>query len=200
MKALKFTLLAASLLAATTTMAQRIKMKEGNLDALKGVKKLNIRYDYSAMTCTTKDIPEADFVANKKEEYNKKEAGKGDRWAESWVADREKRFAPHFKQMFEKQSDILLSEGESEKYTLIFKTTHTETGFNIGIKRRDAFIDGEALVVEAANPDKVLAKISIDNVPGRTGGGYDFDAGERLAEAYEKAGKSLGKYFSKQID
>jgi hypothetical protein len=200
MKALRFSITLVALLAATTAGAQRIKMKEGNLDPLKGVKKLNIRYDYSAMTCTTKDIPEAEFVANKKEEYNKKEAGKGDRWAESWVADREKRFAPHFKEMFEKQSEIQLAEGNSEAYTLIFKTTHTETGFNVGVMRRDAYIDGEALVVETANPDKVLAKITIDNVPGRTGGGYDFDTGERLAEAYEKAGKSLGKYFSKQID
>ena len=200
MKALRFTLAVAALLAASTSMAQRIKMKEGNLDALKGVKKINIKYDYAGMTCTTKDIPEEEFIANKRAEYNKKEAGKGDKWAESWVADREKRFAPHFKEMFEKQAEIELAEGNNEQYTLIFKTTHTETGYNIGISRRDAFIDGEALVVETANPEKIIAKISIDNVPGRTGGGYDFDTGERLAEAYEKAGKSLGKYFSKQID
>jgi len=198
MKTLRFTLGLIALLVTSTAMGQRIKMKEGNLDALKGVKKLNIQFDYSGMTCTTKDIPEEEFIAKKKEEYNKKEPGKGDKWAESWVADREKRFAPHFKELFQKQSDIELSDDGSEKYTLIFKTTHTETGYNIGISRRDAFIDGEAIVVEAANPDKVLARISIDNVPGRTGGGYDFDTGERLSEAYEKAGKSLGKYFRKR--
>jgi len=200
MKVIRFTLLVAVLFTVSTAFAQRLKMKEGSLDALKGVKKLNIQYDYSAMTCTTKDIPEAEFVAKKKEELNKKEAGKGDRWADSWVADREKRFAPHFKEMFEKQAEIELADGKTEKYTLIFKTTHTETGFNIGVTRRNAYIDGEAVVVETANPDKVLATISITDIPGRTGGSYDFDAGERLAEAYEKAGKSLGKYFSKQID
>lgn len=200
MKVLRLTLLFAALAFASTAMAQRIKMKEGSLAPLKGVKKINIRYDYSNMTCTTKDIPEAEFVANKKEDYNKKEPGKGDKWAESWVADREKRFAPQFKELFEKHSDMQLAEGTTEQYTLIFKTTHTETGYNIGISRRDAFIDGEAIVVETASPEKVIARISIDNVPGRTGSGYDFDTGGRLAEAYEKAGKSLGKYFSKQID
>lgn len=191
---------AAFSLAATSVMAQKIKLKEGKLDALKGVKKMNVQYDYSGMTCTTKNIPEDEFVSNKKAEYNKKEAGKGDKWAESWVADREKRFHVHFKEMFEKQSDLQIGDMPDEKYTLIFKTTHVETGYNIGISRRDAFIDGEAIVVETANPEKVVARISIDNVPGRTGGGYDFDTGERLAEAYEKAGKSLGKYIGKEID
>ena len=201
MKALRFTLAIAALsLAATSTFAQRVKMKEGNLDALKGVKKLNVKYDYSGMTCTTKDIPESDFVSNKKEEYNKKEAGKGDKWADSWVADREKRFAPHFKEQFEKQASIQIADGNNEKYTMIFHTTHVETGFNIGITRRDAYIDAEVIVVESANPDKVLAKMTIDNIPGRTGGGYDFDTGERLAEAYEKAGKTVGKYFDKEVN
>ncbi len=199
MRTSRITLIAAALLISSTAIAQKIKMKEGDLKSLKGVKKINMKYDYSGMTCTTKNIPEEEFIAKKKEEYNKKEAGKGDKWAESWIADREKRFAPHFKELFEKQSDIKLSEDGSEQYTMIFKTTHTETGYNIGISRRDAFIDGEVTVVETARPDKVLALITIDNVPGRTGGGYDFDTGERLAEAYEKAGKSLGKYFSKQV-
>ena len=201
MKMIRFALtVAAFSLAASTAMGQKIRLKEGKLDALKGVKKMNVQYDYSGMTCTTKNIPEDEFVSNKKEEYNKKEAGKGDKWADSWVADREKRFHVHFKDMFEKQSDLQLGDMPDEKYNLDFKTTHVETGYNIGISRRDAFIDGEALVIETANPKNVIARITIDNVPGRTGGGYDFDTGERLAEAYEKAGKSLGKYFSKEID
>ncbi|MBS1775375.1 MAG: hypothetical protein JSS64_03740 [Bacteroidetes bacterium] len=150
MKSLKIALALAALLASSSAMAQRIKMKEGNLDMLKGVKKMNIKYDYSNMTCTTKDIPEAEFIANKKEEYNKKETGKGDHWAEGWVADRENRYAPKFREMFEKQSDITLDPSGNEKYTLIFHTTHTETGYNIGISRRNAYIDAEALVVESA--------------------------------------------------
>ncbi|MBS1588476.1 MAG: hypothetical protein JST52_02570 [Bacteroidetes bacterium] len=198
MKSLKIALALAALLASSSAMAQRIKMKEGNLDMLKGVKKMNIKYDYSNMTCTTKDIPEAEFIANKKEEYNKKETGKGDHWAEGWVADRENRYAPKFREMFEKQSDITLDPSGNEKYTLIFHTTHTETGYNIGISRRNAYIDAEALVVESANPDKVLARITMDDIPGSSFGGYDFDTGARLSESYEKAGKSLGKYISKQ--
>lgn len=201
MNIIRFALtVAAFTMATSTAIAQKIKLKEGNLSTLKGVKKMNVKYDYSGMTCTTKNIPEDEFVAKKKEEYNKKESGKGDKWADSWVADREKRFHVHFKDMFEKESDMQIGSLPEEKYTLIFKTTHVETGYNIGVSRRDASIDGEALVVETANPSNVIARMTIDNVPGRTGGGYDFDTGERLAEAYEKAGKSLGKYFSKQVD
>lgn len=201
MKSIRMTLTVAVLaITASGALAQRIKMREGKLDALKGVKSFNMQYDYNGMTCTTKNIPEEEFIADKKAEYNKKEAGKGDKWAESWVADRENRFHPHFKEMFEKESSMQLASDQNEKYTLIFRTTHVETGYNIGISRRDASIDAEALVVETANPGNVIAKLSITDIPGRTFGGYDFDTGERLAEAYEKAGKSLGKYFHKEID
>lgn len=200
MKFLRLTLaIAACSIAANTAIAQRIKLKEGNLAAVKGTTEFNVRYDYSNMTVTTKNKPEAEFIENKKKDYNEKEAGKGDKWAESWVADREKRYAVQFKEEFEKQSNMKIGEMPDAKYTLVFHTTHTETGFNIGITRRNAYIDGELMIVETANPDKVIAKITIDDAAGQTFGGYDFDTGVRLQEAYAKAGKELGKFLRKKL-
>ena len=200
MNMMRTTLLTAALAVGSfSAEAQKIKLKEGDLSGLKGTKEFNIRYDYSSMTVTTKKKPEAEFIAEKKEDYNKKEAGKEDKWAESWVADREKRYAVQFKEEFEKQSDMKISENPDAKYTLIFHTTHTETGYNIGISRRNAYIDGELLVVETANPDKVIARISIDDAAGQTFGGYDFDTGVRLQESYAKAGKELGKFLRKKL-
>jgi hypothetical protein len=200
MKLVKLTLAMAALtLAAAPAIAQKVKLKEGKLDALKGTTEFNVRYDYSGMTVTTKNKPEAEFIETKKKEYNDKEPGKGDTWATSWVADRDKRYAVQFKEEFEKQSDLKIAENPNAKYTLVFRTTHTETGYNIGISRRDAYIDGEALIVETANPDNVIAKIAVDDCPGRTFGGYDFDTGVRLQEAYAMAGKAVGKFIGKKI-
>jgi hypothetical protein len=35
----------------------------------------------------------------------------------------------------------------------------------------------------------------LDNAPGKVFMGNDYDTGERISEAYAKAGKELGKYL-----
>ncbi len=180
--------------------AMKTKLKSGNLSTLKGTTEFNVRYDYSKMTVTTKNVDEAAFIKEKTADLNEKEAGRGDKWAKSWVADRNGRFAAQFQEEFEKQSDMKLVSNPSAKYTMIVHTTHTETGYNIGISRRNAYIDGEITIVETANPSNVIATIMVDNSPGRDVFGYDFDTGARLAEAYAKMGKEVGKLISKKMD
>lgn len=192
-------LTAIACLAMNSADAEKIKLKSGSLDALNGVTEMNVQYDYSDMTVTTKNKAEAEFIENKKADLNEKEAGKGDKWAESWVADRDKRYKVQFKEEFDKQSGITLKDGSDAKYTIIFHTTHSETGFNIGVTRRNAYIDGEAKIVETANPNNVVAVISVDDAQGGTFGGYDFDTGSRLQECYAVAGKYIGKFIKKKI-
>lgn len=193
-------LAAAVLLAGTASVdAQKLKLREGSLDNLKGTTQFNVRYDYSDMTVTTKDVPEAQFISEKRAAYNKDEAGRGDKWAAAWVADRKARFEGQFDEQFEKQSGATLGDFPQAKYTIVFHTTHTETGYNIGISRRNAYIDGEILVVETANPSNVIARLTIDNAPGQTFGGYDFDTGTRLQECYAVAGKRFGKMLKKKL-
>ena len=179
--------------------AQKIKLIEGDLSPLKGQKSVNTEFVYDGMLVTTKNKPEAEYLAEKTAEYNKKEAGKGDKWALAWKEDRKARFEPQFRELFNKHSEIS-STDENATYTLIFKTTSTETGYNIGISKRPAFIDGELWVVETANKDKVIAKITILNVVGSQFGGFDFETGARLQECYAKAGKELGGFIRKKTE
>lgn len=175
---------------AFTANAQKIKVVEGSLDAVKGTKEYKLEFTYNDLA-VGKFKDEAEYIAKKKEEYNKKEAGKGDKWAEAWVADREARFEPKFTELFEEYSKAAISD--KAKYTLIFHTTFIEPGFNVGVMRKNAEINGEVTIVETANPGKVLAKLTITKSPGSQFGGYDFDNGVRIAEAYAKAGKEIGK-------
>ena len=171
--------------------AQRVKLVEGDLSALKGEQKINTEFVYDDMRVGKFD-KEADYVAEKTQELNKKEPGRGDTWAKAWVNDRKSRFEPKFNELFEQGSNMSISQ--DAKYTLIFKTTSTEPGFNIAIRRKNAEINGEVLIVETANRDKVVAKATLERALGRTFGGFDFDTGERLTEAYADAGKALGKF------
>lgn len=177
--------------------AQKFKLQEGDLAALKGQTTINIEFTYDNMRVGKFDN-EADYIADRTATYNKKEAGKGDAWAKSWVNDREARFEPKFIELFEKYGDI--TNKKKSKYTLIFHTKATEPGFNIGITSKPSDIDGEAIIVETEDRSKVVAKISVDNAKGRNFFGYDFDTGLRIAEAYEAAGKHLAKWLKDKID
>jgi len=184
--------------AALTVNAQKIKVKEGSIAALKGTTSLKVKFEYDDLKVGGKT--ETEYVAEKTEAYNKKEAGKGDTWAKSWVSDREGRYEKHFEDLFEKQSGMEIDKNSSDKYTLVFKTRFIEPGYNIYVTRKNAEVDAEVWIVETANPSNVIAKLSVENCPGRTFGGNDYDTGTRIEEAYEVAGKGLGKYLKKELN
>jgi hypothetical protein len=178
--------------------AQKIKITEGDLIALKGQTEINTTFEYDHLSVGKFD-DELDYIDKKKAEYNKKEPGKGDIWEKSWKADRAERFEPKFNQLFTENGDIKAGVFPNAKYTLVFKTTSAEPGFNVGVARKNASIDGLAWIMETATK-KVVAKLSVDNCPGRIFGGFDFDTGLRLQESYAVAGKGLGKFIKKKSE
>lgn len=175
--------------------AQKISIKSGSLDALKGQTKVNARYDYSNMAVGEYE-KEQDYVKKKTSDYNGKEPGRGDDWAKKWVADRKNSFEPSFEELFEKYSGIDLSSNPDAKYTMIIHTTFTEPGFNVYVSRKNATINLEFTLVETANESNVICKIVMTKAPGRTVGGSDFDSGTRISESYAKAGKELGAFIT----
>ncbi|PSL46762.1 hypothetical protein CLV51_103744 [Chitinophaga niastensis] len=177
--------------------AQKIKLEDGELSMLKGETKINVLYTYDSLSVGKFDN-EDDYINKKVTEYNKKEPGRGDTWVKAWRSDRVKRFEPKFDELFNKQGKLQVGNYKDAKYTLIFHTTFVEPGWNVGVARKKAKIDAEALIVESADKSKVLAKVTIDGAPGGTFGGYDFDTGTRLAESYAISGKKLGKFIKKK--
>lgn len=172
--------------------AQKVKTTSGNDNVLKSETTINIEFNYDNLS-VGKYKNEQDYITAKTEEYNKKEAGKGDNWAASWKNDKASRFEPKFIELFKINSGM--SVMTDAKYTLIFKTLSIEPGYNIGISRKNAEIDAEVWIVETANRENKVATFTISNVPGGTAFGYDFDTGLRISEAYANAGKKLAKYL-----
>ena len=201
MKQLKLLVAAFLVLGATNIQAQKIKITEGDLSFLKGQTEVLVEYDYSQLAVGKFD-KEADYVAKKVEEYNKKEAGKGDTWAQSWEADREGRYHPKYEELLNSYtSKINCSFNQTNanaQYTLILKTTFIEPGWNIGISRMDASINVEIIFVETVNHDNKLAVITMTAVPGRGAMGNDYDTGFRIQEAFAKCGKETGAFLVKK--
>lgn len=182
----------AILIVSLNASGQRIRVREGDKNVLKNESTINIEFTFDNVS-VGKYSKEDDYISAKKEEYNKKEPGRGDTWAKKWKDDQTSRYPPDFINLFEKNSGMTTSK--DAKYTLIFHTTSIEPGFNIAITRKNANIDGEVLIVETANRDKVALKLFIENAPGNAFFGNDYDTGERISQAYAKAGKELGKYL-----
>jgi hypothetical protein len=172
--------------------AQRIKLVEGDLAALKGETTISVEFTYDNMGVGKYD-KESEYIERKKEEYNKKEPGRGDEWEKSWISDRKHQFEPKFIELFEKTSGLTIKPGS--KYTMIFHTTYTEPGYNIYVTRKSAKIDAEVTIVLTADRSKKIAVISVDNAPGRTFSGNDYATGDRISESYAVSGKKLGKFI-----
>jgi hypothetical protein len=179
--------------------AQKIKITEGSLSALKGQTEINTVYEYDHIKVGEFD-KEDDYIQKKKDEYNKKESGRGDTWAAAWKSDRAGRYEPKFEELFTEHAGLKAGKFPQAKYTLIFKTTFVEPGFNVGVARKNAYINGEIWIVETADNSKVVAKATVDKAPGRQFGGFDFDNGTRISEAYAATGKVFGRQVKKEAE
>ena len=195
----KFIMLASmGVLFSFACLAQKIKVTSGDLNFLKGQTTINVEYSYDNMGVGKFD-KEEDYINEKVEDYNKKEAGRGDKWKESWIADREERFEPKFEELINKnleKSNVKIGEFPDATYTMLVKTTYTEPGFNVGVVRKNAYTDYEVVFIENETQEEV-ATMTILKSPGLGAMGYDFDSGLRIQESYAKAGKELGQYLAK---
>lgn len=184
------------LLVSYTVFAQKVKLVQGSLKPLKGQTTIKTTFTYDNMI-VGKEYTEEAYIKRKKEDYDKKEPGRGDKWEQAWHADRKDRFEPQFNELFEKHASMS-TNAVDPKYTLIFHTSRTEPGWNVGVMRAAARIDGEVFIVETANPTNIIAKLTVVNAPGRDVTGYDFDTGLRLQEAYAKSGKEIGQLIGQE--
>lgn len=176
--------------------AQKIKLVQGNASALKGQSTVNFEFSYDGVR-VGKFANEKDYIAKKKGDYNEKEPGKGDEWEKNWFGDRTKRFEPRFIESF---ADGGFTSKSDADYTLIFNTVFIEPGFNVGVMRKPAYIDGVAVLVATSDKSKVIAKFTIDNAPGRDVMGFDYDTSLRIQECYATAGKRLGRFIAKSLE
>lgn len=184
-----------------TSFAQRgVDLRSGDVSVLSGEKTVNVQYDYSEFG-VGKFATEKEYLDKKSAEYNAKEPGKGDEWKKSWVADRKNRYEPKFEELFNKGMEgkgLKAESGTSAKYTFIVHTTYVEPGFNVGVMRKNAYLNYKVDLVETAGK-KTVAEIILSNVAGGQFGGFDYDSGTRIAESYAKAGKILAAFLEKQL-
>lgn len=200
---LKNTLTLCLCVLAATAFGQKMKLTSGTFKALDGQKEVNVVYKYDDMDVGTgkRAKKETDYVAEKTKEYNDKEAGRGDKWAASWEADRTSRFQGKFEDLFNKgmkKAGMTIKEGAEAKYTLVVHTTMTEPGFSIPMVMTVPASVNLAISLVETGSDKALGEMTLLGSPGNAFAGAAWDTGNRIQESYAKAGKSFAKWLPKK--
>lgn len=194
MKTFKPVLLALGLILFTfSSKAQDVQGEASDFAILKGEKTINIEFVYDKVAVGDYS-KEADYIKYKKDEMNSKEAKSGDAWEVKWNDAKYDIYRPKFFETFSKYSEMQIDT--AAKYTLIFKVTFIEPGYQIVIQKKASQVEGTITLVETAKRTKKLATVTVDRGGGYfRGGAYDFS--QRIAEAYAVTGKKLGVLIKK---
>ncbi len=171
--------------------AQKMVVKSGSLDFLKGQKTLLVKYDYSNMAVGKYD-KEADYIDTKVKELNDAEPGKGDKWKEDWFGKRTSAYEPSFEELFnkglEKNGLSCNQKATDAVYSMTIHTTFTDVGYFIGISSKPAYINAEITFTKIATGESV-AVITAEKAPGVGG----------IKESYAKMAKTLAAMISKKM-
>lgn len=199
---LKFTVLLSLVMVSAIALGQKLN-QTGDLTFLQGQSQVNVEFVYDGLVVGKKDRkPEQEYIDESMAKREEEEMGAGQKWLEGWEAAREKHYRPSFIELINKV--VTKKEGTEfgsfpdAKYTLVFHTTMMEPGWNIGIMKQAAELDGVAYFYETSNMDQPLAEVSITGAPGSNYSGYDFDVASRLKESYAISGKRLGAHLRKK--
>jgi hypothetical protein len=197
MKTIKFCLvLTCILFGSLTGSAQEVDLTKGDLSILKGETTINFEFTYEKMAVGDFS-KEADYIKKRTEELNAKEPGTGDKWAVEWEEQKKNYFGDKFILGFTKQNKMTYSK--DAKYTLIFNTKALEPGYQVGISKRNAGVDGTVTLVETAKRDKKIAVLFVERAPETKWRGAAFDAKSRIGDAYFMDGQKVGKFIEKNI-
>ncbi|MFH1468059.1 MAG: hypothetical protein ABIO70_26975 [Pseudomonadota bacterium] len=194
------TLATCCLLCAPAALAglPKIKLTGGDLSAFTSPQAVQVVFVYEGLMVG--DTPEEAYVAEKVAERNKDEASTGDDWAQRWRADREGRYQPKFLELMNREleeAQVTLADAPATP-TLIMtvRVTRIEPGFYSYMVNRPAEVDFDISVASAAAPGTEIAHLTLERAPGVSVVAM-VDTGERISEAYAKAGKELAKFIRK---
>jgi hypothetical protein len=223
MKKLKLIVLFCFLICSKGIYAQRWGL-DPYLFFLKDQRELNIEFSYDSMTVTTslgslgndlETLLEPEFVAQKSDIFNKRDAGTGDKWTKDWSDARSLYFEPKFEEEFKKRlKDCGINattKNIQAKYTIIIKATNITFGRIISLasggyiggnhmhnnrgRKVGTYMDYFVTIVETANRSNLMARASAKLVYGKHIPVFSVTRykAKLVGPCFERAGKMFGK-------
>lgn len=192
---------------AFTVKAQDIRWEKNEIASnIKKGDTLKIVYDYSNMKVNS-FLSEEEYIETTREKYNYKEPGRGDKWKQEWFSDRVNMYQPRFETLFkkhlEKKAAFCVSCQKSD-FVIVVHTTRTHLGYSDHLIYSSvawaAECDYEITIYKADNLKDPIAHGFMEHLKGRDCGGYYYETGLRITEAYSRAGRAVGASISELLN
>ena len=196
---MKNILLFTALLITTSVLSQKAKVQKGDWSNLKGITAYNMVFDYSDLQIPKYDNEE-EFLKDKMAKREEKEPGTGEKFKKSWFSDREEFYEPRFIETFNKKykdGAVKVGKDLDTEYTMKIHTTMIYPGYNVGIVRHNSKLELTLSVYKTTNPDDVIFSVDYTKIEGQGNGGFDFNSGQRIADAYIIFGRAFAKHLYK---
>ena len=190
----------ALLFSTTLIFAQKAKVTKGDWSNLEGISEYNLTFDYSNLEIPKYDSEE-DFLDDKMAKRDEKEPGSGEKFKKSWFSDRENYYEPRFIETFnDRYKDGLVTVNKdlgNAEYTMNIHTTFMYAGYNVGVVRQNSKIETTISVYKNDSPNDIIFSVDYTKVQGAGNGGYDFNSGQRIADAYIILARAVAKHMYK---
>ncbi|OBX24391.1 MULTISPECIES: hypothetical protein [Bizionia] len=190
----------AILISTSVVFSQKAKVTEGDWSDLKGITEYNLVFDYSNLEIPKFDSEE-EFLKDKMDKRDEKEPGSGEKFKASWLSDREDFYEPRFIETFNdryKNNLVKVNKDlESAEYTMKIHTTMIYPGYNVGVIRHNSKIEVTLSVYKNENPENIIFSVDYTKIQGQGNGGFDFNSGQRIADAYIIFARALTKHMYK---
>ena len=180
--------------------SQKAKVLDGNIKNLKGIAQYDLVFKYDNVSIPKYDSEE-EFLKDKMEKREEKEPGSGEKFKESWFADRENRYEPKFIESFNKRFDdgkVVVGKDLGSEYIMEVQSTLIYAGYNVGIVRQNSKVDAIISVYKKDDPSTIIYSVRYTKAEGAGAFGMDYDSGYRISESYAKLAKTWAKTILKK--
>ncbi|MFK7812819.1 MAG: hypothetical protein AB8B59_10015 [Maribacter sp.] len=188
------------LVATVFAFGQNFKTEGGSLEAISGLLRYNVIFEYSDDLKIPKHASETSFLEDYAKKEDKKESGKGELFKQRWISYRADLFEPKFIQEFNyfnlKEKQITIAPNISNaNYTMVVRTTSIDPGNSNFFFKKDAWLKVFIRIYKTEDPATVLYSTGGIDVHSK---GANSDIFDRIMSAYAELGRGLAKHLSRK--
>lgn len=192
------------------SFAQKPKIISGMVSNLRGIEKVNVKFDFSDWTFYNKNISEKEYVSRRMKDITAK---KGDAeakdWHRDWLQTRYLDIPKGFLNRLNEKFDGKIQFGQKldTKYELIVHVEWTYPGYFSVVLNKPAKATTSLEFIKKGSTETSLLKLHFDKLKGRMFKGARFLTGmsaantnNRIMYSFATTGYYLGKFLDKELN
>lgn len=188
------------LLCLESTYGQVFKTEAGSLEALSGIDRYKVVFEYAEDLKIPKYASEEAFLEAHAQKKDKKELGSGEDFKNQWITNRTEQFEPKFVQEFnffnlkEKQVTVARNVSDAD-FIMVVHTSLIDPGNSNFIFKKDARLEVTIRIYKSDTPNQILYLTEMVDVHSK---GASIDDYDRIMSAYAELGRGLSKHLSRK--